>query len=164
MYVVFSFSTALFILWPLSKSSACQTGSIKPGAHAAVQHNEKLPQTKVITQVLHKYCEMNFTSGVHKWNKRLEEKSRCPMETMQRSEHSLCLIDFWTTATPESHLSKLKCEKINRKSTLCKTWGHTRSVLSFRSRTAGPVIYRQCLLMFLIARVEITCILHSSSM
>lgn len=86
------------------------------------------------------------------------------METVQGSEQSLHLLDLWTTATPESHLSKLKCEKVNRKSTLCKTWGRTRSVLSFRSRTAGPVIYRQLLLMFLIARVEITCILHSSSM
>lgn len=151
MYLVFSFSTALFILWPLSKSSACWTGCIKPRAHAAVQHNEKLPQTKVITQVLCKYREMIFTSRVYKWNNGLEEKSRCSREAMQRSKQSLCLLDFWTTATPESHLSQLKCEKVNRKSTLCKTWGHTRSVLSFRSRTAGPVIYRQLLLMLLIA-------------
>lgn len=41
------------------------------------------------------------------------------METMQRSEQSLCLLDFWTSPPPKSHLSKLKCEKVNRKSTLC---------------------------------------------
>lgn len=85
------------------------------------------PKTKVITQVLCKHYEMNFTSRVYKWNNRLEEKSTCPMETKQRSEQSLCLLDFWTSTTPKSHFFKLKCEKVNRKSTLCKTRGHTRS-------------------------------------
>lgn len=84
------------------------------------------PKTKVITQVLYKHREMNFTSRVYKWNNR--KKADAQMETKQRSEQSLCLLDFWTSTTPKSHLFKLKCEKVNRKSTLCKTWGHTRSV------------------------------------
>lgn len=65
-----------------------------------------------------------FTNGTVGWRKKSDAQwKRC------RDQHRVyVLLDFWTTATPESHLPKLKCEKVNRKSTLCKTWGHTRSV------------------------------------
>lgn len=127
--MVFSFSTAVFILWPLSKSSAYQTGCIKPRAHAAVQHNEKWPQTKVITQVF--YSQILLWNELHLKSLQMKQQAGGKKQMPNGNNAEIgaeFMPDFWTTATPESHLSKLKCEKVKRKSTLCETWGHTRSV------------------------------------
>lgn len=109
---VFSFSTALFILWPLSKSSAHQTGCIKPRAHAAVQHNEKLPQTKVITQVL--YSQVLLWNELHLKSLQMKQQLGGKKQMPNGNDAEIIaefMLDFWTTVTPESHLSKLKCEK-----------------------------------------------------
>lgn len=126
MYVVFFFLYSTLHIVATFQELSLPNRLPNPEPMLLFSTMKSYPKTKVITQVLSmKWTSpQEFTNGTTGWRK----KADAQMETKQRSEQSLCLLDFWTSTTPKSHLFKLKCEKVNRRSTLCKTWGHTRSV------------------------------------